>query len=102
MGLSKSSEDIESASKSPKKVDNVFVPFAKLTKSIQNLSSSIANTENAAAGVHYQYVSLAETSSSTSEGVKTEGSVSQANLSADIDKNIVKTSQGTKSLIMII
>jgi len=101
--LSKSSEDIPSASKSPKKLDNVFVPFAKLTQSIQNLSSSIGQTENAAAA-HYQYVSLAETpstsSTSTREGTKTAGSVSQTNLSADIEQNIVKT--GTKSLIMII
>merc|ERR1711997_777816 len=62
--LSKSSEDIASASKSPKKLDNVFVPFAKLTASIQNLSSSIAQTESAAAA-HYQYVSLADTNTTT-------------------------------------
>ena len=81
----------------------MFVPLAKLTQSIQNLSSSIGQTETSAAA-HYQYVSLSETSASspsnTRDGGETAGSVSQTNLSGDIEKNIVKT--GTKSLIMII
>ena len=100
--LSKSSENIASASKSPKKLNNVFVPFAKLTQSIQNLSSGIGPTENAAAA-HYQYVSLSETNTNTNnteDGSKTAGSVSQTNLTADIEKKLVKT--GTKSLILII
>ena len=89
--LSKSSEDL--VSKSPKKLENVFVPFAKITKSIQNLSSSVGQSEATAA--NYQYVSFEETEKRSGGGGS--GQVSQPD---DIESKIVKT--GTKALIMII
>ena len=90
--LSKSSEDI----KSPKKLDNSFVPFSKITKSIQNLSSSRGSEASAA---HYQYVSFQDTAERPAQALETPGQ-SQQNLTSNIETKIVKT--GTKSLIMII
>ena len=92
--LSKSSEDL--VSKSPKKLENVFTPFAKITKSIQNLSSSMGQNEASAA--NYQYVSFEQTEKGSDGGGS--GQASQPDARSDIESKIVKT--GTKALIMII
>jgi len=98
--LSKSSEDISSGSKSPKAMDNVFVPFAKLTKGLQsigsNLDNKIGSSEGTAANYHY----VDSSDSSKSQQISDPFRVKKYSLTTNADNKIVK--RGTNSLILFI
>jgi len=98
--LSKSSEDISSGSKSSNAMDNVFVPFAKLTKGLQSIGSNLDNKigSSEATVANYQYVNSSETS--TSQQISDPIRRNKSGLTLNADNKIVK--RGTNSQILFI
>ena len=81
-------------------MDNVFVPFAKLTKGLQsigsNLDNKIGSSEGTAANYHY----VDSSDSSKSQQISDPFRVKKYSLTTNADNKIVK--RGTNSLILFI